>query len=195
MGGLGSGQSTCRRTVESMLDLDVRKLQRKGMLEHNVRSVQSWSSRGELFAQANVIAGSDSINIAYTLTDRLGHKSDVEQHVWLTTTTCNFGGERVWFDCPQCARRVAIVYLSKIVACRKCQDVNYQCQRETDSDRTLRRLHKIQDKLLAGTYSAFEPPPQRPAGMKQRKYNRLVREYAQVQQQALNNLATAVNRL
>lgn len=178
-----------------MLALDVRKLQREGMLENNVRSVQSWSKDGELFSQASMEADSESVTIAYKLTEYTGQTHDIKQHVWLTTTPCNYGRERVWFECPRCAGRVAFVYLSMTVACRKCHNLNYRCQRETDSDRGLRRLHRIQGKLKAGSYSSFEQAPERPRYMKQSKYQRLRFEHLRAQREAMAGLCAVVDRL
>ena len=195
MGGLGSGLSTNRRTVESLLALDVRKLQRDGMLERDVRSYPSWSMRGKPYAQTKVLASTNSITVEYMLMKRTGMKQQISQQVMLTTTPCHYGHERIWFECPQCSQRIAIIYLSNSVACRKCLNLNYRCQRETDSDRTLRRLHKILDDLQASTYSIFAPTPRRPPGMKKNRYDQLIRDCAKTKQQALANLAAAVEGL
>jgi len=47
----------------------------------------------------------------------------------LTKTPCYFGGERFWFICPDCHRRVAILYrprYSSFFLCRHCHDLTYQ---------------------------------------------------------------------
>jgi hypothetical protein len=47
----------------------------------------------------------------------------------LTKTPCYFGGERFWFICPDCHRRVSILYrprYSSFFLCRHCHDLTYQ---------------------------------------------------------------------
>jgi len=50
----------------------------------------------------------------------------------LTTSKTNFNGIRFWFKCPQCKRRVGVLfkhYISEIIGCRVCLDLNYRKQR------------------------------------------------------------------
>lgn len=52
--------------------------------------------------------------------------------VELVTSRTRFGGSRLWFKCPDCARRVGILYqhpLSRAFACRKCLRLTYRKQR------------------------------------------------------------------
>jgi hypothetical protein len=44
--------------------------------------------------------------LKYTHRDEL-----VEQRINFIWTTCNYGGKRVWFICPSCGKRVAVIYL------------------------------------------------------------------------------------
>lgn len=41
-------------------------------------------------------------------------------------------GQRLWFSCPNCKKRVGKLYkhpLSKAVACRICNNLDYRCRR------------------------------------------------------------------
>jgi hypothetical protein len=52
--------------------------------------------------------------------------------VVLTTSKTHYGGERLWFRCPQCYKRCGILYQSPIasrVVCRKCIGFFYRQQR------------------------------------------------------------------
>lgn len=54
------------------------------------------------------------------------------QMIPITQTECNYGGERVWFVCPTCNRRVGTLYrkpLGILFLCRNCQNLTYQLQR------------------------------------------------------------------
>jgi hypothetical protein len=52
-----------------------------------------------------------------------------------TSTKCHFGGERFWFICPYCSRRVSKLYLppsGDYYACRKCHNLTYESCKEHD---------------------------------------------------------------
>ncbi len=52
--------------------------------------------------------------------------------VRLTISKTRFSGERLWFVCPVCAKRVGTLYrhgLKEIVGCRNCLEVKYRKQR------------------------------------------------------------------
>ena len=74
-----------------------------------------------------------------------------EYHLWirLTKTLCHFGGYRFWFLCPQCNRRIGILYVSgSYFACRRCHGLTYRSrlQPHTNTMGALVRLIK-KDKL------------------------------------------------
>jgi hypothetical protein len=48
----------------------------------------------------------------------------------LTTSKTRFGGERIWFVCPQCQKRKGVIYLdSGLLGCRVCLNLTYRKQR------------------------------------------------------------------
>lgn len=58
-------------------------------------------------------------------------KSKIEAmglEISLTSSACNFGGERFWFICPSCGRRAGTLYLPPLtrkLSCRKCNNLTY----------------------------------------------------------------------
>ncbi len=55
-----------------------------------------------------------------------------KQLIELTSTKCNYGGERVWFLCPACNKRVGTLYrkpLNKIFLCRICLNLTYNLRK------------------------------------------------------------------
>ena len=53
-------------------------------------------------------------------------------HIGLTTSKTRFNGQRIWFVCPNCARRVGTVYkhpLNQTLGCRVCLGLKYAKQR------------------------------------------------------------------
>ena len=52
------------------------------------------------------------------------------QEVKLTTTKTRFGGDRLWFVCPKCQKRVGSLYNSGTkIGCRNCLNISYMGQR------------------------------------------------------------------
>lgn len=52
--------------------------------------------------------------------------------VGFTTSKTKFGGERIWFICPNCKRRIGTLYkhaLEEIAGCRLCLNLKYKRQR------------------------------------------------------------------
>lgn len=50
----------------------------------------------------------------------------------LTTSKTKFNGERIWFICPNCKRRVGTLYkhsTENIIGCRICLNLKYRKQR------------------------------------------------------------------
>ena len=167
-----------RSTTESVPSLDVRKLNRDGLLAKGTRS----TVKAENTATTTLIACADSIEIAYTLSDGKAQPLRVSQAVTLTTTPCNYGSDRTWFECPCCDRRVAVVYMSDQVACRKCHGLHYRSQSESPKTRMLRRLKKISSELQSSANPICDPTPQRPRHMKKSKYAELVAEAEKIKQ-------------
>lgn len=48
--------------------------------------------------------------------------------VKLLHTPCNYGGSRLWFECPQCRHRVGVLYSGRVFVCRHCKNLNYPAQ-------------------------------------------------------------------
>jgi hypothetical protein len=102
----------------------------------------------------------------------------LEYPVRIEWTRCNYGGARAWFRCPsrECDRRVAILYLGSIFACRHCYQLAYSCQREPPHYRAINRAQAILEKL-GGSGNMCEPFPKKPKGMHWRTYARLFFAY------------------
>jgi hypothetical protein len=55
-----------------------------------------------------------------------------DQQVELGTTKTGFGGERYWFKCPSCKRRIGVLLVHPVnhqVGCRVCLDLEYKKRR------------------------------------------------------------------
>jgi hypothetical protein len=202
MGGSGSGRRwhwNAKRTTGQHHVLDVRELARKGAFS-SMRGTGPWSrksftitwngSDGEPCAWIGGYIEESSLVLKYTVTDRNGESEDMEYDVDIDWTRCNLGGERPWFLCPAagCGRRVAILYMGRIFACRHCCDLAYESQREPPDLRLHRQANKIRARL-GWKPGIFNPTGWKPKGMHWRTYSRLTHRHHYFAQRSLAIMA------
>lgn len=180
MGGFGSGRRQSGKvTTSKMRSLDVRRLQRDGLLIPGQVFRWQWTRHGEELASIQMRTENDRVILNYRSRSIGGEWRQVEYPVYLEWTDLHFGGQRAWFRCPAqgCGRRVATLFGSSILACRHCHKLAYQCQRETDDDRAMRRADTIRRRLGWGAGIA-NPEGGKPKGMHWRTFERLKAEYS-----------------
>lgn len=59
-------------------------------------------------------------------------------NVLLNRSKTGFGGSRFWFSCPQCNKRIGVLYkhpVSQILACRTCLGLDYRKHRDGNSSK------------------------------------------------------------
>jgi hypothetical protein len=182
MGGDGSGEWTrwnAKGAVECRRSLDVRIWQRGELLQAG--NLFSWSFNENDSIMVQVELG--QVRLKYSLQPSGQEKQSVDELVRLSSTSCNYGGQRGWFVCPShsCGRRVAVLYLgSKYFICRRCCGLAYTSQREDRKYRALRRLLKIR-KRLGATGPVDSPLPQKPKRMRQTTHARLKQKVEQAE--------------
>lgn len=179
MGGCGSGRWQCgKNTTDDYRFLDVRRLQREGMLKPGQAYTWSWIRGGETVAAIQIRTEKDRLILDYRHRSGGGDWQPIEYSVWLNWTDCTFGGQRAWFICPArgCGRRVAVLYGGTIFACRHCHQLAYACQRERGYDRAARRADTIR-KRLGWEPGIFNGPGWKPKGMHWRTFKRLKAEH------------------
>jgi hypothetical protein len=110
----------------------------------------------------------------YRLDLQFGRES-FHQNVRVSWTQCHLGGERPWFHCPGCSRRIAKLYWGGErlrYRCRLCLgNPLYGSQTKSAAGRRLYAASKL--RLRLGSSSVNDPMPNRPLGMQRRTYNRL----------------------
>ena len=181
MGGMGSGRRSSyggKNKTENSLPLDIRKLQRTGLMAPGRGISWEWSVNGKPIAGIRVKVEVARVVLAYRHRPRGESEwQNVEQLAYMEHTPCTYGGTRPWWLCPSCGRRVAVLYSSgKHYACRHCYKLAYTSQGESIDDRALRQAQKIR-KLLGGTANMMEQFPSKPKGMRWKTYWRLHTEH------------------
>jgi hypothetical protein len=175
MGGFGSGRRPrpgARRPVEDFNPIDIRRLHRDGFLKPGRFLTLSWSCGGEPAGMADIQVETGGIRLIYRVQTGDGDPG-VNQPVDIIHTPCHYGGSRPWFRCPDCARRVAVLYgAGKYFLCRHCHNLAYRSQSLNKSGRLLEKALKIKRRL--GVNGGIrEPALFRPKGMRQKTFDRL----------------------
>jgi hypothetical protein len=178
MGGLGSGRpsGSGRDTVEACRAIDVNRLHREGCLHAGWVGGWQWTRDGERVALIGLRAEADVLHLTY----RGGEREDVAETVRIVRVPCRFGGTRPYFICPgmvngiACGRRVAKLHAPGLYfLCQRCCRLGHASQSENARDRALRRASKIKERL-GGEPGMAAPFPQKPRGMWQRSYERML---------------------
>ena len=97
----------------------------------------------------------------------------------LTKTACNYGNYRYWWLCPNCSKRVSVLYCAGTYVCRHCIGANYGSQLQQPIDRLFSRVEAIRKRLgwQAGIAHGIG---KRPKGMHCSTYDKLVNEHEQL---------------
>ncbi len=198
MGGFGSGRQGGKDTTGGFRTLDVRWLQRKGMLKPGLSYGLDWSLRGEPWGNIQAHTGEGFITLIYRHQQHGGEWQEREYPVSLDSTACNYGGQRAWFRCPvsECGRRVALLYFggAGILACRHCYRLAYACERETVDDRAARQADKICERL-GWDAGILNLKGGKPKGMHWRTFERLEARHDAFVAISLAGMAKRLGRL
>ncbi len=174
MGGLGSGgwNATGRTTTGQALTLDVNNLNKRGVLTAGVVAKSEWTRGGEPYGNIQIHSKENEISLIYKTRIRDGDWQDVNEAVSIVWEPCRFGGQRPFFLCPQCGRRIIKLYGVSRFLCRTCNNLIYPSQRERWSDRALRKANRLRQKLGGNPGMASSIAP-RPRYMHHRTYEQI----------------------
>ena len=180
MGGIASGRryQGGKNTTEGAKPVDIRKLHRAGGLTPGRCVRLQWIVNDKVVASIEVRVEVGRVVLMYRHRSRGNSEwQNVKQPVCLEHTNCKYGGERPWWLCPNCGRRVAILYCpGKLYACRHCYKLVYACQRETYDIRAARRANKIRQRL-GWKVGIFNRTGGKPKGMHYHTYQRLTHKH------------------
>lgn len=181
---LGAGRPPSKGRTEDYRRVDVRKLARQGMLRAGLWACQ-WVDRGGGRTLARLLVEPREHHIDLTYFVGL---AAVTCRVTMTWTACHLGGERCWFQCPRCGRRVAVLLLDgSRIACTRCVATSYRSQRVDFCGRTWLKQHKLEARL--------EPGFTCPQGMSHDKYARILAAIGKCQRERAAWLGSALARV
>jgi hypothetical protein len=140
-----------RQDTDPLPKLDVRLLHRMGALRSGAVAMPSWLQDEALASQ--IITAVDPVSPDVLILEcRVQHPGGdwylFHEQVPLTTTPCTFGGKRIWFRCPGCYGRRAVLFcFGGRFRCRKCHNLAYTSTREREWKRSMRRVAKLRVKI------------------------------------------------
>ena len=152
MGGYGSGRwssGSSSTTVFETNRIDIRYMKKAGLLKPTTKGNLTWSRGGEPTGNINYECHQEHLLLKFKF--RLGNYDwqSKEQKVWFDRTPCHYGGERLWFLCPSCNRRVAILCCDgPLFLCRHCYQLPYASQNESTIDRLISQRHKLGQRIF-----------------------------------------------
>jgi len=205
MGGMGSGRSGGRPTVEDGLTLNLNRLIREHAFCPNQSSSGSlaWtnSATGQRVAsisyQAHLAEERGWVRLSYTSTHpRSGKKRHADDWIELITKPQPLGGRRWWFVCPRTGQRVSKLYLPPgafTFASRRAHRLAYKSQRKAPYDRAITRAFKLHHRL--GAQGGIGDPIDKPKWMRRRTFERLMTQVEAAEDVCDAHLASFMGRL
>ena len=188
MGGSGSGRPGGygrKSNTSSSMPLDIGKIARKGLLSPGGSFSWQWLVNDRQVAGISIRVDSQSMMLSYRIQST---GEVVEQRVQTQTSPCHLGGQRHWFTCPQCSKRVAVLYApGQYFACRQCGGLGYATQKEGVGDRAMTKADKLR-KRLGWPAGIANPNTGKPKGMHWETYNRLKSDHDELKQVSFQDI-------
>ena len=147
MGGYGSGRVGERKLITNLRFLNVRWMNKQGLLKSKGIKTINWSCNGKPWGEMEVMVEVGYIRLIYKESRNDGPWEAKDVKIKLLKTPCRFGGYQYWFECPVCRRRVCCVYLSEAWCCRHCARLAYPSENEDELERLRSKALKLKEKL------------------------------------------------
>ncbi len=194
MGSSNSGRRGGKRTTGDMWALDIRGIEHAGRLTAGLSFNWQWSRRGTVVANIQIHTDSDRVTLDYRTKQRDGTWLAMNYPVMIQRTACHFGGQRAWWVCPHCGRRVAVLYGGQRYACRHCQQLTYQSTRNSPDTQAFARADKVRARLgwVAGIAN---PVGDKPKGMHHQTYERWLLRYYTLSNQAWGESSATLDKM
>jgi hypothetical protein len=157
MGGKGSGRH-CRFDnrlyTEDFRSIDIKEFNQRGWLDITGLTTLTWSRNGEKTATVQFLVwtgvqfpSKPNITLRYKSRSNGADWRSMDYPIELQATNCNYGGIRYWFTCPECSKRVCVLYNGDIFKCRTCLGLVHKSRNESALDQAIRSIYKEKDKL------------------------------------------------
>ncbi len=125
------GRPRYHDTVEDSRQLSLAWLRKRGCLKGWYSGTITWTrgiNESSIGIEINLWDDTPHVRLRYTSTDYWnGEKVSHDDRIILIKTPCYFGGSRLWFQCPNCWRKVSTLMMSNRSKyfCRLCLRLTY----------------------------------------------------------------------
>lgn len=177
----GAGRPGYRPQTQALLRLSLDEIRVSGALRKGVASSCTWTGSGGTdrgVASLRVSSDGDSISITVQPTGARDSGRSLNVSIRLTYTASHLGGQRTWFECPNCRGKKVHLYVAPslgALVCGPCLGVAYRVQSLSPMDRMWHRLAKLEHRLAGG--GRCWDKISRPKGMHLRTFLRLSDAY------------------
>ena len=182
MGGMGSGSTAKRVTVESAFRLDLGTLLAKVPEGgSHFRAVMARDggrlcrATDRIDVEMKIAPERGWVRLRYTATTHRDDNLPGDDWVELVSAPQPYGGRQWWFECPHLGCRVKALFLpwgcSRFLS-RQAWGLSYTSSRLSPKDRALDTAQKIR-LSMDGEPAVFDAFPPRPSGMRRKRYKRL----------------------
>ena len=201
MGGMGSGRSGGRPTVESALSIDIGQMFRLGIFRRggDRNCCWKWTDDYTGATAAEVVMCtrlSDEEDPHVRLIHRESQATTADYRIDLKSSVQPYGGVRWWFICPITGMRVAKLRLPRGAiqfASRQAYCLGYYTQRASPRDRAIRRMHKMRKRLNLGP--GLQGEFEKPSRMRWETFDREVAKLNAMEARAYAYAAPAIQKL
>jgi len=150
MGGYNSGRYAWCGVVEQRKRLDIRQCARRGWLRMGTSGSYQWTQDGEPCGSVSYTVGGGALELRYTILSGENEGEAVRITIPIRRVPCRYGGERLYWACPNCYRRCEVVVMASHAhfwGCRVCLHLRYSSQGLDSSQRLQRRADAIYARL------------------------------------------------
>jgi hypothetical protein len=170
----------------------IREMWVLGNVDFSLPSNKHLESKDES-GKVHIRVNAQQMSMRHNYTGYGGQRHPICVIIKFDWTSCHFGGQRLWFLCPKCGRRVGILYSGKHYYCRICRNLAYPSENEPKPNRMLRKANKIRNRLKR------EPGVQnkiwfKPKGMHQKTFDRLLQQVQKLEYEGVKQLFNSVIR-
>ncbi|MDB4002506.1 hypothetical protein N9449_07340 [Oceanospirillaceae bacterium] len=170
-----------KSTTEEVKRIDIRYMRKRGLLKPSTQGSLRWTCRGEPSGDIRYTCSQNQLKLNYRHREHGGEWQSVEQHIPFDRTPCHYGGERLWFLCPRCRKRVAVLYGADVLfLCRHCYQLPYASQNQGYLDKLIDQKHKLGERIFQ-VYESGDGWGKK-KGMHWSTFDRLYRKYKALDQ-------------
>lgn len=168
-----------KHTTTDFLQLDISHIARE--LPHDQHATVSWQwtyGDGRKASIMMTVLPRSGFRLVYSYNEH-----PVEPYtVPVVYSSPTYGGQRPWFLCPHCHKRVRMLYGGRLFLCRDCHGLTYESRQASREDSLVAVIRRRKRAILKRLGSDNDKLPEKPRSMHHKTYVTLAEEFRQLVQ-------------